>query len=240
MIKGRNQRVYPDRRRKDAYLMGATGNVKAVLLDFGGVLAEEGFKQGLHAIATDNGLDPGIVISTAFEINYDIGFVLGKVREDAFWAAMRDRFPFRGTEREWTEQILSRFILRPWMLDLVSDLKALGMKVGVLSDQCHWLDELDQRHGFFKHFDVIFNSYHLHISKNSPEIFDIVSKKLHLNPANILFIDDHNAHILRARQKGLQTILYVDKTSFIQQFTKIVCNSLDIETCLPSLAKDGS
>jgi hypothetical protein len=47
---------------------------------------------------------------------------------------MRDRFPFRGTEREWTEQILSRFILRLWMLDLVSDLRALGMKVGILSD----------------------------------------------------------------------------------------------------------
>jgi hypothetical protein len=84
MIKGQNHQVRPDRRTKDAYLMGATGDVKAVLFDFGGVIAEEGFKQGLHAIATDNGLDPDIVISTAFEINYDIGFVLGKVRENAF------------------------------------------------------------------------------------------------------------------------------------------------------------
>ena len=48
--------------------MPETPEVKAVLLDFGGVVAEEGFKKGLQAIAVDHGLDPDIVISTAFEI----------------------------------------------------------------------------------------------------------------------------------------------------------------------------
>ena len=231
--------VCPDKRRKDAYLMRSTGDVKAVLFDFGGVVAEEGFKKGLHDIASDHGLDPDKVISTAFEITYEIGFVLGKVREDAFWRAMRNHFPFRGTERDLTEQILSRFTLRPWMLDMASDLKILGLLVGILSDQCHWLDELDQRHGFFRRFDYIFNSYYLHITKKDPEIFDMVSQRLYIDPANILFIDDHKAHILRARQKGLQTILYEDKASFIQQLAGIVCGPMKIETCLPSLAKGG-
>ncbi|MBN1832166.1 MAG: HAD family phosphatase [Deltaproteobacteria bacterium] len=214
--------------------------VKAVLLDFGGVVAEEGFKNGLHSIALDHGLDPDIVISTAFKITYEIGFVLGKVREDAFWRAMRNRFPFRGEDRDLTEQILSRFILRLWMLHIASDLKAIGMVVGILSDQCHWLEELDQRHGFFRYFDHIFNSYHLHISKKDPEIFDMISQRLHIDPANILFVDDHEAHILRARQKGLQTILYENKASFIRQLTGIICGTLEIEICLPSLASSVS
>jgi putative hydrolase of the HAD superfamily len=219
--------------------MPETTEVKAVLLDFGGVVAEEGFKEGLHAIAVDHGLDPDAVISTAFEINYDIGFVLGDVREDAFWRAMKKHFPFKGRERDLTEQILSRFTLRSWMLDMASDLKALGVVVGILSDQCHWLDELDQKHGFFKRFDYIFNSYHLHISKKDPEIFDMVSQRLHMDPANILFIDDHEAHIVRASQKGLQTILYENKTSFIRQLTGIFCGTLEIETCQPSLSNDS-
>jgi putative hydrolase of the HAD superfamily len=213
--------------------------VKAILLDFGGVIAEEGFKEGLRAIALDHELDPNIVISTAFKITYDIGFVLGEVREDAFWKEMRRRFSFRGRERDLTEQILSRFTLRPWMLDVATDLKALGLVVGILSDQCHWLDELDQRHGFFKRFDYIFNSYHLHISKKDPEIFDMVSQRLHIDPANILFVDDHEAHIARARQKSIQVILYVDKASYIQQLAGIVCGTPEIETCLPSLARHG-
>ncbi len=219
--------------------MPETAEVKAVLLDFGGVVAEEGFKEGLHAIALDHGLDPDVVISTAFKINYEIGFVLGKVMEDAFWRAMRNRFSFKGRERDLTEQILSRFTLRPWMLDVASDLKALGVVVGILSDQCHWLDELDQRHGFFKRFDYIFNSFHLHISKNNPKIFDMVSQRLHIDPANILFVDDHEAHILRAKQKGLQAILYKDKASFIRQLSEMVCGTMGIEICLPSLASGG-
>jgi putative hydrolase of the HAD superfamily len=219
--------------------MPETAQVKAILLDFGGVIAEEGFKEGLRAIALDHELDPDIVISTAFKITYDIGFVLGEVREDAFWKEMRRRFSFRGRERDLTEQILSRFTLRPWMLDVATDLKALGLVVGILSDQCHWLDELDQRHGFFKRFDYIFNSYYLHISKKDPEIFDMVSQRLHIDLANILFVDDHEAHIARARQKGLQAILYVDKASYIQQLAGIVCGTLEIETCLPSLARHG-
>ena len=217
-----------------------TAEVKVVLLDFGGVVTEEGFKEGLQAIALDYGLNPDVVISTAFKINYEIGFVLGKVREDAFWRAMRNRFHFKGRERDLTEQILSRFTLRPWMLDMASDLKALGMVVGILSDQCHWLDELDQRHGFFKRFDYIFNSYHLHISKKDPEIFHMVSQRLHIDPANTLFVDDHKAHIVRARQKGLQAILYEDKTSFIQQLAGMVCGTQDIETCLPSLTRNSA
>jgi putative hydrolase of the HAD superfamily len=32
--------------------------IKAVLFDFGGVLAEEGFREGLKAIGVKNGLDP--------------------------------------------------------------------------------------------------------------------------------------------------------------------------------------
>jgi putative hydrolase of the HAD superfamily len=219
--------------------MKKINEVKAALFDFGGVIAEEGFKGGLHAIATDQGLDPDIVLSTAFEIIYDIGFVLGKAREDAFWEAMRDRFPLKGSERDLTEQILSRFILRPWILDLISDLKTLGVLVGILSDQCHWLDELDQKHGFFKRFDYIFNSYHLHVSKKTPEIFDIVSQTLHIDSKNILFVDDHEANILRAKKKGLQTILYVDKASFVQQLSKIVCGTLEIKTCLPSLTNNS-
>ncbi len=34
--------------------------IKAVLFDFGGVLAEEGFREGLKSIGRKNGLDPEV------------------------------------------------------------------------------------------------------------------------------------------------------------------------------------
>ena len=192
--------------------------IMAALFDFGGVLAEEGFKDGLHSIAIQNGLDPDIFIAAAFEIIYETGFVLGKVREEVFWKDLGERFSIHGCPEKWREEILSRFTIRPWMLEAVSDLKKRRIVRGLLTDQCHWLDELNKRDRFFGYFDHIFNSYYTHISKKDPEAFRRVSTKLQIPPKNILFIDDHEAHILRAQQIGLQTILYRDKESFIDQW----------------------
>jgi len=196
--------------------------IKAVLFDFGGVLAEEGFKGGLTVIAENNDHDPLKLVSAAFDIIYDIGFVVGKVRDDSFWATLRQHFPLKENDSALREEILSHFLLRPWMLDTVSDLKNHGIIVGILSDQCHWLDELDQRNGFLKLFDHIFNSYYMHISKRDPKVFDYASESLDISPNHILFIDDHESNIIRAKQKGFQTILYLDKDSFIRQLKRAV------------------
>ena len=215
-------------------------NIMAALFDFGGVLAEEGFKDGLHSIAIQNGLDPDILIAAAFEIIYETGFVLGKVRGDVFWNVLGEHFSFQGRPENWREEILSRFTIRPWMLEAVSDLKKRHIVLGLLTDQCHWLDELNERDNFFSYFDHIFNSYYTHISKKDPEAFRRVSIKLQIPPKNILFIDDHEAHILRAQQIGLQTIVYQDKTSFIDQLQLLMRKEEELRRTVSSVTMVGS
>ncbi|HID48433.1 MAG TPA: hydrolase, partial [Chromatiales bacterium] len=50
--------------------------VKAILFDFGGVLAEEGFRNGLMALAREQGLDVYGMPRAAMQAVYDSGFVL--------------------------------------------------------------------------------------------------------------------------------------------------------------------
>jgi putative hydrolase of the HAD superfamily len=195
-------------------------DIKVVLFDFGGVLAEEGFKAGLTAIAEKNGLNPKEMISTAFKTIYEIGFVTGKVREDAFWSALRQETGISQTDGELTQEILSRFTLRPWMLQVVNDLKKRGIIVGILSDQSHWLDELNKRHGFFRLFHQVFNSFHLGLTKKDTAIFDHVLQRINVMPKNVLFIDDHLAHIERAQSKGIYAIFYTDKEKFCMDLKK--------------------
>lgn len=94
-------------------------NIKTVLIDFGGVVAEEGFKAGISAIAEKNDLEPEDLIKIAFATIYELGFITGKVSEDRFWDALRKSSGIRGTDSEFSEEILSCFILRPWMLELI-------------------------------------------------------------------------------------------------------------------------
>lgn len=180
-------------------------------------MAEEGYVAGLMVIAKKNNLDEDQFVKIGFETGYDTGFITGKVREDAFWAAMRKKSGIRGSDHELTEEILSCFILRPWMLEKVSALRENGIIVGILSDQCHWLDELDERHNFFRYFDYVFNSYYLGLSKRNSIIFDHVLKQMKVAPDEVLFIDDHMPHLERARSRGIHTIHYIDRESFLSE-----------------------
>lgn len=208
------------RDRKERSIMTDIPDIKIILFDFGGVLAEEGFKGGILAIAEKNNLNPEDLIKTAFDMVYELGFTSGRVKEDAFWAALRLETGIRGTNEELKDEILSRFVLRPWMLEIVSELKEKGFKVGILSDQTHWLDELNGRNDFFHFFDYVFNSYHLGETKKDPVVFDYALKSMNVMPESVLFIDDHVPNLKRARTKGIQTMLYMNKETFFHELQR--------------------
>jgi len=109
--------------------------IEAVLFDFGGVLADEGFRIGLHAIAGANGLDPERFFLLARELVYSTGYLTGRVDEHAYWNALRSDAGISGNDADLREIILEGFSLRTWMLDIVRQLKDGGIRLFILSDQ---------------------------------------------------------------------------------------------------------
>ncbi len=184
--------------------------IKAILFDFGGVLAEEGFKNGLQAIARRQGLDPDHFFALARDLVYSTGYVTGQADERAYWKALREEAGFETEDAELRQEILDRFILRPELIAMVQDLRKRGFVVGILSDQTDWLEELDQKYHFLRYFDPVFNSFRLHKGKNDPSLFLDVSKILGIDPEEILFVDDNSENIKRASSKGWRTILFRD------------------------------
>ncbi len=189
--------------------------IEVVLFDYGGVLADEGFKTAVPVIARRNGLDEKGFMKDAFSVVYGKGFTSGKIREAEFWSALREKTGIKGTDSELTHEILSRFTLRHWMIDVVKKLKERGLTVSILSDQTHWLDELNERDGFFGYFDHVFNSFHMGITKKEPEMFDKACARMGVSAGRVLFIDDHEANIRRAKDKGLHTVYYTDREAFL-------------------------
>lgn len=183
-------------------------SVDWILFDFGGVLAEEGFVAGLREIGRRSGLDPEEVVRKGHDLVYRTGYLLGQAEERDFWAALRREAEIRGEDAELRALVLERFRLRQAMLDLVRELRQKKVWTGILSDQVDWLDRLNDRFAFFPLFDRVFNSYHLGLSKRSPSIFSYVCQMLPASPDSVLFIDDSPDHVERARQQGLQAILF--------------------------------
>jgi len=184
------------------------------LFDYGGVLAEEGFTEGLKAIAFNNGLDQNDFFQQATEIIYACGYVIGRGNEKKFWQQVRKECGVSGSDAELTGEIHSRFILRPGMIEKVKSIKKHGLKAAILSDQTDWLEQLDKRDHFLHEFNPVLNSYYLGKTKRDPDIFGEALQILGLEPWQVIFIDDNTGHIERAAKIGLQTHLFTDETKF--------------------------
>lgn len=187
--------------------------IKAVIFDFGGVLAEEGFREGLKAIGEKNGLDPDNFFAVASELVYQTGYVTGKSDESHFWDAIREK-EITGSDEDLRKEVLKRFILRREMLKYVENIKSLGLVTAILSDQTNWLEEINQKTPFFHHFDYVFNSFRLGKGKRDPSVFKDVCATMGLRPDEVLFVDDNIENVRRAAGEGLRVIHFRDMDSF--------------------------
>jgi putative hydrolase of the HAD superfamily len=193
--------------------------VRAVCFDFGGVLAEEGFREGLCELARRQGLDPVAVHGAGMEAVYDSGYVLGTGSEAAFWRLMRERTGLTGDDREMSELVLARFVLRPRMLEFVRRLRAAGYVTAIVSDQTDWLETLDRRFDFFREFDRVFISHRLGKGKRDPSIFDDVARELGIAPEEALFVDDMLANVVRAEGRGMRGTVFEDEERFLREMS---------------------
>jgi putative hydrolase of the HAD superfamily len=200
---------------------GRGAPVRAVIFDYGGVLAEEGFRGGLHAIARGQGLDSAKVHRTAMDAIYDCGYISGHGSEAGFWAMMRDRTGIHGEDDALSREILRRFVLRPRVMEAVRRLRGGGIITAILSDQTDWLVRLDRRDDFFREFDRVFNSYDLGKGKRDPRIFDDVVAVLGIAPREALFIDDMPSNVERAKERGLQAILCTGEEELLRDLEQL-------------------
>lgn len=188
--------------------------IKAVIFDFGGVLAEEGFREGLMSVARENGLDPDAFFSLASDLIYETGYVTGISDESYYLNMLRQRTGIAQSNKEVREEILRRFILRPEIINHVKSIKSRGFITAILSDQTNWLDEINRKTPFYDHFDYVFNSFNLKKGKRDSTIFGDACNAMGLKPEEAVFVDDNPENIKRARAEGLNAILFKNIEDF--------------------------
>lgn len=201
---------------EDHYARKGLPMIRWILFDFGGVLAEEGFREGLKAIAANNGLDGESFLPLAYELVYETGYVRGLAEEHVYWQALRDATGIETDDRALRETIISCFILRPLMLDHARSLRSRGFLVGILSDQTDWLDEIESKNHFFRFFDRVFNSFYIKESKRDASLFQWIEEELQVKGREIVLVDDNPSNVRLAADQGWNSMLFVDPGDFSQ------------------------
>ena len=97
--------------------------VKVIFFDYGGVIADEGFKHGLDAIAKLNGIEPEFFFNTARDLIHTTGYLTGKGDEIIFENMLRDQTGIKMNIMGLRGNIFDRFVIRKWMMDIIDELK---------------------------------------------------------------------------------------------------------------------
>lgn len=182
--------------------------LRALLLDFDGVVAESGFHAAVGALAAHAGRPHDEVARAAMRALRASGYLTGKGTEAAFWGALEDALGVRADPLAFRRALVTGSRVRPEMLALVQEVTRAGVAVLVLSDHTDWLDEIERRTPFARHFGHVRNSYYTGLTKGEPTAFAAALAALGAAPADVLFADDNARNVACAAGCGIAALHY--------------------------------
>ncbi len=193
--------------------------IKAVILDFGGTLADGGldwdpYHENIRSFLASHGYNvPMNKLKRALRRALsDLNRVRAKGKEMTFeevYSNFLSKLEVRYDNEmlEYLHENFKRHYITPFFPCVEKVLKELSSRYKVallsntMSDQPRLLL---QEAGYDKYFDAIYCSRDLGVRKPNPEIFDIVLKELGVHPLNTVHVGDSvEADMYGARKSGI-------------------------------------
>ncbi|NLA37433.1 MAG: HAD family phosphatase [Actinobacteria bacterium] len=200
----------PDSTQPDATQPAA---LDAVFFDFGGIFMDSPFA-ALNQASEDFGVDPVLMLSTLFgsydedtdhpwhqlergELTLDVAISEISAISEANGLGHINLFEALGG-------MMSDPSDRTFMVDLVKDLRAAGVKTSIITNNLKefgsvWrsvipVDEL---------FDDVVDSCEVGMRKPSPAIYHLAMERVGVSAERSAFIDDYEGNVIAARQIGM-------------------------------------
>jgi putative hydrolase of the HAD superfamily len=192
--------------------------VEAVVLDYGGVMTTP-MGDSIRAWLAADGIDPQSFSRTLkawLSRDAPAGTPIhrletGELDAAGFGALLAAELVRHDGEPVDADGLLGRLFaevrVESAMFDLVADLRALGVRTGLLSNS--WGD-IYPRDRIAEAFDSVVISGEVGLRKPQPEIFRLALDRLGVGAERAVFVDDAEPNLIGARALGLRTILHED------------------------------
>lgn len=116
----------------------------------------------------------------------------------------------------------SKYHLNDELIDIIKDLKNRDYKIALLSNNSIKLKEILIQDGISDLFDVVVISAEVGCQKPQPEIFNILFKKLELEPSEVIFIDDTMKSLESADKIRYIPVLYINNKTLKSELSSIL------------------
>ena len=192
--------------------------IKAIIFDIGGVLQikenqrknqRQLHSSGIHEkaakklkIELDQYFDS---IDTAYAKSLE-----GKISEKKLLEKLSFNlnFPKAKLRKLYFNLYKKEFFLNKQLFKQAFNLKKLGYKIAILSDQWHLSKKAHLPKKYFRFFDEVVVSCDVGMRKPNPKIYKLVLKKLKLKHSQTIFIDNQTWNLNPAKKIGMKTILF--------------------------------
>lgn len=195
--------------------------IKAVLFDRDDTLSltnRDVYRQAAAWVARRYGLDPKVAANAMIAQWTETANAWQHLRtledEARFWRDYAEKLAARlGVPTEHAEDLLSEWPYERFMTPVpnvrgvLSELRARGLKIGVLSNTLPNVDVTLKAIGVDDLVDVAIASCTLGVHKPDPYAFLVSADRLGVRPSEVLFVDDKLENVEAARGVGMTALL---------------------------------
>src|SRR5205814_6410476 len=181
--------------------------IKGFLFDYDGVMTAQAggntLTEVLATLLTMNTKEAGDLFMSFWP-----DYQYGKFSEDELWQHIEMQSgqavpaSHRQIWKKWED-------LRPLpeMRQLVKRLRGEGYQVGLLTDVTPTTEKEVRVHSGYEGFDFLVRSCKVGFAKPDPEVYHLAMKQFsHLEPQEVLFIDDQERNLTPAQTLGMQVL----------------------------------
>lgn len=174
--------------------------IKAIIFDFGGVIATDGYWIWLGENVPD--LEEKRPFFQKISEEVDKGIISNKA-----FVTQIARETGKDINLIWP-QIFQKYVINAELLQYIAELKK-QYKIGLLTNFTYeWLDEILQKYNLAPYFDQILISSRHKLIKPEPEAFLKILELLQVTKEEAVFIDDRQGHIDASNMIGLKAFLF--------------------------------
>jgi len=200
--------------------------IKAVLFDFGGVLTESGKSGFTGSIMAEL---YGVSVE---ELNIGKDHALmrrGKEDDNELFERLNKQYGKQVTTQMFVDRAQSTFKPSQSVYDLAAQLRAQGIKTGLLSNIFTMNAQRLRADGWYDGFDPVILSCEEGYAKPDPEICDIAIRKTGVQPAEILFVDDQAKCIGPAQKLGFKIVVAKTPDQIVTDVKSVIAAENGVE-----------
>ncbi len=184
--------------------------IRAVYIDFGGVLVRTEFQAPRQHLADRLGMTYKDLMRVVFESQTARQASLGLIDEQAHWEATLRALGLPADGRQaLTDAFFGGDVADRRLIAFLRDLRR-QYKVGLISNAWSGLRAYITSQGFADAFDEMIISAEVGLVKPDPAIYHLALDRLGVQPAEAVFLDDFIENVEAARAVGMHAIHFQD------------------------------